>query len=94
MTFRLDAPVMVATDRAPQAFRYAEPPDYQRDGGAQGPPRYAGAAPAPYGYAAPAPTGYAAPYPYYPYPYYGPALKSTFGPGFYGRYYGGYRYRR
>jgi len=99
MTFRLGTPVMVATDRAPQAFRYADPPDYQRDGGAQGPPRYAGAAPAPYGYAAPYPAP--SPYPYYggygyPYPYYGPGFGVYIGPryGFYGRYYGGYRYRR
>jgi hypothetical protein len=96
ISFRLDAPVMVDTNRAPQAFRYAEQPDYSRDGG--GPPRYAaGPGPAPYPYAA-------APYPYpyggygygYPYPYYG-GFGVYVGPRFYyGRpgFYGGYRYRR
>jgi len=64
LTFRLDAPVTVATDRAPQAFRYAEQPDYQRDGGGGRPGYAARPGPAPYGaygaYAAPV-----APYPYY-----------------------------
>src|SRR5262249_47780154 len=30
LTFRVDAPVAIATDRAPQAFRYVEPYDYQQ----------------------------------------------------------------
>jgi hypothetical protein len=98
MTFRLDAPVMVATDRAPQAFRYAEQPDYQRDRGGPGPPRYANG-PVPPPVATPYPYyggyGYAAPYPY---PYYYPGFSVYVGPG-YGYYrgfrgYGYYRYRR
>ena len=108
LTFRLDAPVMVATDRAPQAFRYAEQPDYQRDGGGGRPGYAARPGQAPYGapgayggygaYAAPV-----APYPYYGgygygYPgYYGPGFGLYIGPGYgyYGRgFYGGYGRRR
>jgi hypothetical protein len=89
LTFRIEAPVTIATDRAPQAFRYVEPPDYQRGPGPAQRPAYA-ASPGGYGYAP-------APYPYYGYgsPYYG----YGFGPGFgvyvgpgYG-YFRGYGYR-
>ncbi len=92
LTFRIEAPVTIATDRAPQAFRYVEPPDYQRAGMQQrtahavNPGAYA-AAP---GYAGAPGYGYVGaalwprPYPYYgygpayPYPYYGYGV----GPGF------------
>jgi hypothetical protein len=99
MTFRLNAPVTVATDRAPEAFRYAEQPDYQRDGG-NGPPRYAAGpgpapGPAPYPYYG---SGYGPGYGYAPYPYYGSGFSLYVGPSygyFYGpRFRGGYRYRR
>jgi hypothetical protein len=85
LTFRVQAPVEIATDHAPQAFRYAQSRDYGMGGGA---PAYA-SRPAP-GYVAP---GYGAPgyYPgyyngpaYYPYPYYwGPGLSVYVGPGYY-----------
>jgi hypothetical protein len=90
MTFRIEAPVTIATDRAPQAFRYVEPPDYQRGPGpGQRPPAYA-AAPG-YGYAAPAPYPYAPyAYPYYGYGF-GPGFGVYVGPGF--GYYRGYGYR-
>ena len=80
LTFRVEAPVTIATDRAPDAFHFIEPGEYQQSYRAQAPPperpRYA----------------YAAPYPYYaPYPYfYGPRFGFFFGSG-YGRYYGGHR---
>jgi len=59
LTFRMDQPITVATDRSPQAFRYANPGDYDQ-------PRFA-TRPAP----APAPRYYPRPY-YYPGYYYGP----------------------
>lgn len=80
LTFRIDAPVTVSTERAPQAFRYMDPNEYARSYGVQarpGPP----VRPAPPYYYGPA---------YYPYPY------AYWGPGFYygrGFYRGGY-YRR
>jgi hypothetical protein len=89
ITFRIDQPVTIATDRAPQAFRPAEQPDYQR-APANG-PGFASRPPAPYG---------PAPYPYYgAYPYYGgPGFSVYVGPR-YGYYsgpggYGYYRFRR
>jgi hypothetical protein len=79
MTFRIQAPVEIATDHSPQAFRYVDDRDYgpaRGQGppagrpaygayGAPGPGAYPGAYPPAYGYAAPAP------YYGYPYPYYG-----------------------
>ena len=83
LTFRIEAPVTVATDRAPQAFRYVEPGDYNR------PPSLSmQRPPARPGYPAPAPYYYGAPYygyPYYPYAY-GPGVGFYFGP----RYFWGY----
>jgi len=91
LTFRVEAPVTVATDRAPQAFRYVDSNDYQQ------PPNLQTRAAAP-------PRPYAAPYPYYgpygyPYPYYapyyyGPSVGVVIGRPYY--YRGGrfYRYRR
>jgi hypothetical protein len=80
LTFRIVAPVEVATDRSPQAFRYAQSRDY----GMGGQPAYA-SRPAP-GYGAPgsyAPGYYNGPA-YYPYPYYwGPGLSVYVGPGYY-----------
>jgi hypothetical protein len=87
LTFRIEQPVTVATDHAPDAFRYVDPYDYN------GPPSYqgmqrpmGGPGPGPYGYAgAPAPYyyGYAAPYPY---PYYYAPFGFYYGPR---AYYGG-----
>jgi hypothetical protein len=85
LTFRIDDPIVVSTERAPQAFRYVGPGDYQQPSD-QPRPRPAPYAGGPYGvYYGP---GY---YPYYGYGYpyyYGPSI----GIGF-GRFYGG-RFRR
>ena len=80
MTFRLDAPLVVSTARAPQAFRYVSPNDYSRPAPMQ--TRAAGPMP-PYGaYYGP----YATPYPYgaypYPYGYWGPGVGVMIGRGF------------
>jgi hypothetical protein len=91
LTFRVEQPITISTERAPQAFRYVEPDDYDR-------PSYAGNRPPParmgYGYGYPPPP---APY-YYSYPrpyYYGPSLGVYFGPRYYRpRYYGYRRYYR
>jgi hypothetical protein len=86
LTFRIQQPVEVATDHAPQAFHYAQNRDYGVGGGAPG---YGARPPAPgYGYGAPvAPGSYYGPA-YYPYPYYwGPGLSVYVGRG----YYGGFR---
>jgi hypothetical protein len=88
LTFRIEAPVTISTERAPQAFRYMDPNEYDRPYDTQPPPpRYAGAG---YGY-------YPPPYYYgYGYPYYwGPSLGFYWGPSFYGRgFYGGRFYGR
>jgi hypothetical protein len=85
LTFRIGAPVEIATDRAPQAFRYVSNRDYGASY-AQRPP-----APGYPGYGAqPATPGYYYGPAYYPNPYYwGPGLSVYVGPGFYGGY--GYR---
>jgi hypothetical protein len=91
LTFRVTAPATVATDRAPQAFRYVDATDYQQpapvQARVQGPPP-----PGPAPYYAPYPYPY--PYPYYaygyPYPYYyGPGFGVVIGPRF-GYYRGGF----
>jgi len=98
LTFRVEAPVTIATDHAPQAFRFVSPNDYNRPPGFQSrvgpPPPPSG----PYGpgYVAGYP-GYGYPYPYYAYgyPYYGPGFGVYFGPGFYyGRGFYGRGWRR
>jgi len=93
LTFRVEQPITISTERAPQAFRYVEPDEYDR-------PSYAGNRPPPparmgyggYGYPPPP-----APY-YYSYPrsyYYGPSFGLYFGPRYYRpRYYYGRRYYR
>jgi hypothetical protein len=99
LTFQIQAPVEIATDRAPQAFQYVNSQaDYGRYPGGQPPLAScyncgAGAPPPPaYGYgpaypAYPAYPPYAYGYPYYP--YYG-GFGVFVGPGFYGRgFYGG-----
>jgi hypothetical protein len=59
LTFRMDQPIVVATDRAPQAFRYAGPGDYEQ-------PVTMYPAPRPRPYYGP---GYYGAYPYYGYGY-------------------------
>lgn len=97
LTFQLQAPATISTERSPQAYHYIEPGEYDQVYASQGPP------PRPaYGYApGPAYAAYAAPYYYgygygYGYPYYwGPSLYLGFGGGYYyrGGYYRGGYYR-
>ena len=97
LTFRVQAPAIVATDRAPQAFRYVESGDYQEpaqvQSRVQGPPPQG---PSPYysPYPAPYPYPYYSGYPYYPY-YWGPSFGIVIGPrwGYGGGYYRGGYYR-
>jgi hypothetical protein len=97
LTFRVQAPVDVATDHAPQAFRYVGQDSGRQMSYGQRPPSNYGGGPG-YGSPAPAPV-YGAPAPryvygpaYYPYPYYwGPGFSVFVGPRF--GYYGGYGYR-
>jgi hypothetical protein len=75
LTFRLETPVSVNTDRSPQAFRYIDPADYQQTYNAQVAPR-------------PAPDcgGYGCQPPWFSYPgYYGPVY---YGPGWSPYYWG------
>lgn len=85
LTFRVEEPITIATDRAPQAFRYVEPEDYNQGLQASRPMSPPRPPPSLYGYP---PYGY----PYYGpavYPYWGPSFAFFYGPGFYGRgYYG------
>jgi hypothetical protein len=90
MTFRVEQPVTISTEHAPQAFRYVDQSDYQQAGGSRfqsGGPGYG--APPPPGAAAYGP-GYYPPYPYpypyaYGYPYWGPGFGVFIGgPRFYG----------
>ena len=84
MTFRVDAPVTISTERAPQAFNYSGANDNDQRQDSRPPPQGLSQrppAPAPY-YYGPA---------YDPYYYYGPSVGFYFGPsyGYYGRgYYG------
>ena len=88
LTFRLEAPVTISTERAPQAFRYVQRDDYDRPNELQTRPAEARADCGPYGCPPPSPFYYGAPY--YPY-YYGPRF--YWGSGFYfGRgFYRGHR---
>ena len=96
LTFRIEAPVAISTTRAPQAFRYVGPDEYDRPM-AEPQLQHRMPAPGPYAYG-PAPYAYSYPYPYYnpyyPY-YYGPGFSIVLGRGpgyFWGRgYYRGWR---
>jgi hypothetical protein len=85
LTFRVDSPIVVLTDRAPQAFRYVGPGDYNQPSDQPRLVRRPGPPPPYFG------PGYYGPYwgPYYgwgyPY-YYGPGIAFGFGYGRYGRY--------
>lgn len=74
LTFRIEQPLTISTERSPQAFRYIQPGEYSQ--ASYNPP------PAP-GYGAPGPVYAAAPY-YGPYPYY------AYGYPYYYPYYGGF----
>ncbi len=85
LTFRIEAPVTFSTERAPYAFHFIQPNEYDRSYNQGPPPQYASAPP-------PLPPPYYA-YPYYsPYywgpGYWGPGVGVYFGPRFYyhGRY--------
>jgi len=106
LTFQVQAPADIATDRAPQAFQPVNTqPNYGGGYGQGNGPGYgqgpaiaggpAGPPPPAYGYGPAYGPGYYPPYAYggYPYPYYG-GFGVFVGPGFgyYGRgYYGGFR---
>jgi hypothetical protein len=89
LTFAVNAQAVISTVRAPQAFRFVGPEDFDHPVNAQLSPRPAprpaygapyGApyGPGPYGYPAPYPSPYAyAPYPYY----YGPSVGVVVGGG-------------
>jgi hypothetical protein len=90
LTFRVETPVTISTERSPQAFHFVQPNEYDQTDNQQGQPRQEGRDMPPppyygsyYGY----PPYYASPYPYYyGYPYYwGPGFSFYFGP----RYWGG-----
>jgi len=83
LTFQMTAPIEISTARAPQAFRYVGPEDYDRPAlqTAAGPRRlagpsyyYDGVSGAPYYY------GYSYPYPYWG-PYWGPSIGIGWGWG-------------
>lgn len=81
LTFRVEQPVTISTEHAPQAFRFVEPGEYnapprlQTRGPGPGPGPGYGAPPPAYYYGA----GYPYPY-YYPYPYF---WGGFYGPGFF-----------
>lgn len=88
LTFRVENPVVVSTERAPQAFRYVGPGDYQSDPQTR---PYAPRRPGPY-YGAGYPVYGPGWGPYYGYPYYyGPSIGIGFG-GFYGGRFGHFRH--
>jgi len=92
LTFRLEAPLLVSTDRAPQVFRYVQPNEYDRPSYNTSPPQLQRPVAPAYPYYAQSGPYYGYPgYPYaYGYPYYwGPSIGFYFGRGYYGRpYYG------
>jgi len=82
LTFRVQDPITISTERAPQAFRPVTPADYQQ---AAAQPQLARRPPPPGAYYGPGyyPYGYGYGYPYYyGYPYWGPGFSFYYGPGF------------
>jgi hypothetical protein len=98
LSFRVEAPVTISTERAPQTFRAVDPNQYREQPALQtraappvGPAPYP-RTPYPYYYGPPQysyPYAYAYPAPY-PYPYWG-GVGVVVGPRYYGRYYRGWR---
>jgi hypothetical protein len=83
LTFRIDSPLTISTVRAPMAFRYVDPYEYDRPE-----PQLQARPPAPRPYYGP---GY---YPYTPFRW-GPGISLVFGGGWYrGGYWGRGPYRR
>jgi len=93
LTFRIEAPLNVNLTRAPQAYRYVGPEDYDhpvqaqvaRRAPAPGPAPRPAYGPYPYPYAYPYPYPYPYGYPYYPYGF-GVGVVITNGRYGYGRY--------
>ncbi len=87
LTFQTAAAVTIFTDRAPQAFHYVQPSDYQQPAHSA-PPRLTPAnGCAGYGCPPPPPLPpppyyYWPPYPPYFYPYFGPVFYPFYGPSF------------
>jgi len=91
LTFRVEAPIAVSTEAAPQAFRWVNANDYERPYDVQNrtrPPN-----PGYYGYGYPSPYAYPYAYAYgYGYPYYwGPGIGLYGGRGYWGRGWGRWR---
>jgi hypothetical protein len=80
LTFRVEEPVTISTERAPQAFRYVERDDYDRPNELQPRPAPVRAGCGPYGCPPPPYYYYGAPgYPYF----YGSGFAFNYGPRFY-----------
>jgi hypothetical protein len=93
LTFRIEAPVTISTERAPQAFRWVEREDYDRPNELASRPTLVRRDCGPYGCPPPARYYYGAfGYPYY----YGPGIGFYHGPRFYrgGDFYYGRGYSR
>jgi hypothetical protein len=104
LTFRIETPIAISTERSPQAFRYVNPGDYTQAARMRTnvgpPPRDCGGEGCGQSYYYGYPSyPYAYPYPYYYYGpgfgyYYGWGPSFYFGRGFHGRGYSGRGYRR
>lgn len=89
LTFRIQAPVTISTERAPQAFRWVEREDYDQPNELASRPTLVRGSCGPYGCPPPAPYYYGGPWSPY---YYGPGIGFYYGPRFYygpSFYYGG-----
>jgi len=76
LTFQMTSPIAISTTRAPQAFRYVGPEDYDHPLQMSAGPRRAAPPASYYGpsYGYPSPYYYGYGYPYYSYPYWGPQV--------------------
>jgi len=87
LTFQVQAPVAISTEKATQAFRWVNPSDYERPYDVQnrpGPPNgayYGNGYPYPYAYSYPYAYGYGLGYPYW-----GPGVGFYWGRGYWGRW--------
>jgi len=88
LTFRIEAPVTISTERAPQVFRWVQREDYDRPNDLQPRPPTLRARCGPYG-CQPPPYYYGGPWSRY---YYGPGIGIYYGPRFY--YRGGFYFGR
>ena len=81
LTFRIEAPVTISTERAAQAFRWVDRDDYDRPQELERRPTLVRRGCGPYGCPPTAPYYYGASV--YPYYHYGPSIGWYFGPRFY-----------